>query len=108
MTNTALKPTSTPHRQVIPLTTTEQPRPTKALGKTAMFTGTFAVIGCMLACSLPLIAAGGALAGLGAIMAGWWPLAVLSLAAAAGITVVYRRRRKPATDSASCNCGGTC
>lgn len=90
------------------MTTTEPQKPAKALGKTAIFTGTLAVIGCVLACSLPLIAAGGALAGFAAFLAGWWPLAALSLAAAAGLTVVYLRRRKPATNSASCNCGGTC
>ncbi len=110
MTNTDPNqaPTRTPHRQGIPLTATEQPRPTKALGKTAVFTGTLAVIGCMLACSLPLIAAGGALAGLGALLAGWWPVAVLSLAAGAGVMIVYLRRRKAATTGPGCDCGGTC
>ena len=90
------------------MTAAQQPKPVKGLGKTAMFGGTLAVIGCMLACSLPLIAAGGALAGLGALLAGWWPVVVLSLAAAAGIAVVYLRRRRAAVSSAGCDCGGTC
>ena len=77
-----------------------------------MLTGTLAVIGCMLACSLPLLAAGGALAGLGALLAGWWPAAALALVAAAGITVLYvrhqRGRRNSGLNSAGCDCGGDC
>ena len=77
-----------------------------------MLTGTLAVIGCMLACSLPLLAAGGALAGLGVLLAGWWPAAAIALMAAAGIAVLYLRRRRMArkagVDGASCGCSAHC
>ena len=94
------------------MTTTQQQKPSKATGMTAMLTGTLAVIGCMLACSLPLLAAGGALAGLGALVAGWWPAAAVALAAAAGITFLYLRRRRgehqAGMNSAGCDCGEGC
>ena len=76
------------------MTTTQQQKPSKTTGKTAMLTGTLAVIGCMLACSLPLLAAGGALAGLGALLAGWWQAAAIAIVAAAGVTYLYIRRRR--------------
>ena len=94
------------------MTVTEQ-QPTKPArsGRFAVLTGALAVIGCALACSLPLLAAGGALAGLGAFAAGWWPAAALALVAAAGATFLYLRRRAAARSSvndASCGCGGSC
>jgi membrane protein implicated in regulation of membrane protease activity len=93
------------------LTTTQQQKPSKAQGKTAVLTGALAVIGCMLACSLPLLAAGGALAGLGAMLAGWWPAAAVALAAAAAVTFVYLRRRggrNTGMNTTGCDCGGNC
>ena len=76
----------------------------------AMLTGALAVIGCVLACSLPLLAAGGALAGVGALMAGWWPAAVLALGAAAASAFFFvRRRTVPAGENGpGCGCKGEC
>lgn len=90
------------------MTTTQQQKPSRATGKTAMLTGTLAVIGCMLACSLPLLAAGGALAGLGALLAGWWPFAAIALAAAAGITFLYIRRLRGRTKAEQSVVSGCC
>ncbi|WP_050055009.1 hypothetical protein [Pseudarthrobacter siccitolerans] len=78
--------------------------------KWAWITGSLAVIGCMVACSLPFLAAGGVLAGLGALAAGWWFAAVVALVGA-GIALIVVRRRKAAAASAAdseCGCGGNC
>lgn len=93
------------------MTTTEQHKPAKTKGNATMFAGAFALIGCMLACSLPLLVAGGVMAGFDALLAGWWPAAALALAAAAGLTFLYLRKRKArnvATASPGRGCGGTC
>lgn len=76
----------------------------------AMLTGALAVIGCALACSLPLLAAGGALAGAGALMAGWWPAAILALGAAAASAFYFVRRRtaRAGQNAGGCGCKGDC
>ena len=80
-------------------------------GRFAMLTGALAVLGCVLACSLPLLAAGGALAGVSALAAGWLPAAALALVVAAGTTVLYLQRRQAArkgVNDARCGCSGSC
>ena len=73
------------------------------------------VIACAIACSIPLIAAGGVVAGIGAFLAGGGAVA-LGIVAVVGAVVtaaVWVRRRRTAAvaaaDGASaCGCGGAC
>lgn len=53
-------------------------------------------------CLVPGLVVGGALAGVGAAMAGWWWVAALIAVATAGVVL---RRRRGSDQPATCGCG---
>lgn len=87
---------------------------TKAPVKKGVLTGIGIAVACAVACSLPLIAAGGLAAGVGAFLAGGEAVA-LGVVAIVGVLIgaalwVRRRRAAEATDACDtgCGCGGGC
>ncbi len=75
------------------------------------FAGAAVVVACAVACSLPLIAAGGLAAGVGAFLAGSEAVAlgvVLLVAAVVSGAIWWRRRRAAAAAADGCGCGGGC
>lgn len=83
--------------------------------KRGALAGIGVVIACAVACSVPLIAAGGLVAGAGAILAGGEAVA-LGVVAVVGAVVagaIWVRRRRAAAAAAAesasaCGCGGAC
>jgi hypothetical protein len=87
---------------------------TNTSGRTrSVLAGIGIAVACAVACSLPLIAAGGLAAGVGAFLAGGEAIA-LGVVALVGVLVAaalwVRRRRAAAMTArdAGCGCGGGC
>jgi hypothetical protein len=82
----------------------------KPSGRSGVLTGAAVVVACMVACSLPLVAAGGALAGVGAFLAGGKAVALGVVMVVAAIVVggVKLRRRNAAARGDSCSTGCGC
>jgi protein-S-isoprenylcysteine O-methyltransferase Ste14 len=85
------------------------PPSNKAKGTTVAGVGV--LVACAIACSLPVLAATGAVASIAAFLSGGWVVGVVLLVAVAGGLIVWatRRRRAQATvtaDGGSCDCGG--
>ncbi len=73
------------------------------------------VLACAIACSIPLIAAGGLVAGIGAFLTGGEAVAlgVVAVVGALVTTAIWVRRRRAAAVAAAegasaCGCGGAC
>jgi hypothetical protein len=84
------------------------PPSNKAKGTTVAGVGV--LLACAIACSLPLLAATGAVASIAAFLNGGGVIGLVLLVAAAGGLIVWttRRRRAQATamaDGGSCDCG---
>ena len=76
----------------------------KRTGRVGAFAPALAVVGCLAACSLPIVGAAFA-TGLGAHLLGIPTWTYLILAAAAIATIIGRRRnRRPSNACESCDC----
>ncbi|WP_315092978.1 hypothetical protein [uncultured Cellulomonas sp.] len=78
--------------------------------KRGLLAGTGIAVACAVACSLPLIAAGGLAAGVGAFLAGGEAVAVGVVLAVGGLVgvAVWMRRRRAAAASTACDTGCGC
>lgn len=87
----------------------EEVAPSRAGGR--MRAGLGIALACALACSLPLVVGGAAVAGAGAALTGALGAALVLLGvSAAGIVWYARRRRSDAVlpSAGACGCGGGC
>lgn len=88
--------------------------PTSGAKKKGLLAGIGIAVACAVACSLPLIAAGGLAAGVGAFLAGGEAVAigvVLVVGALVGAALWVRRRGAAAASNTcytGCGCGGGC